>query len=93
MPFRFFPAWQTGPWRFEVPGAFRLGGLDIRRPASPAAAQAARQGSGRSGSARTALSPGTRSRGARARFEVPGAFRLGGLDIRRPAACRYLDGI
>ncbi|GJD52398.1 hypothetical protein OPKNFCMD_5163 [Methylobacterium crusticola] len=32
MPFRFFPAWQTGPWRFEVPGAFRLGGLDIRRP-------------------------------------------------------------
>ncbi len=34
MPFRFFPAWQTGPWRFEVPGAFRLGGLDIRRPAA-----------------------------------------------------------
>ncbi|MGY2049585.1 DUF2184 domain-containing protein [Methylobacterium sp. JK268] len=32
MPFRFFPAWQSGPWRFEVPGAFRLGGLDIRRP-------------------------------------------------------------
>ena len=32
MPFRFFPAWQTGPWRFDVPGAFRLGGVDIRRP-------------------------------------------------------------
>ncbi|ACA20240.1 conserved hypothetical protein [Methylobacterium sp. 4-46] len=32
MPFRFFPAWQSGPWRFDVPGAFRLGGLDIRRP-------------------------------------------------------------
>ncbi|BAQ44394.1 DUF2184 domain-containing protein [Methylobacterium aquaticum] len=32
MPFRFFPAWQTGPWRFDVPGAFRFGGTDIRRP-------------------------------------------------------------
>ncbi|ACL58460.1 DUF2184 domain-containing protein [Methylobacterium nodulans] len=32
MPFRFFPAWQTGPFRFDVPGAFRLGGVDIRRP-------------------------------------------------------------
>jgi hypothetical protein len=32
MPFRFFPAWQTGPWRFDVPGAFRIGGVDIRRP-------------------------------------------------------------
>jgi hypothetical protein len=32
MPFRFFPAWQTGPWRFDVPGAFRLGGVDVRRP-------------------------------------------------------------
>ncbi|ACL61049.1 DUF2184 domain-containing protein [Methylobacterium nodulans] len=34
MPFRFFPAWQTGPFRFDVPGAFRLGGVDIRRPAA-----------------------------------------------------------
>lgn len=32
MPFRFFPAFQTGPWRFDVPGAFRIGGVDIRRP-------------------------------------------------------------
>ncbi|ACL61745.1 DUF2184 domain-containing protein [Methylobacterium nodulans] len=32
MPFRFFPAWQTGPFKFDVPGAFRLGGVDIRRP-------------------------------------------------------------
>ncbi len=31
MPFRFFPAWQTGPLRFDVPGVFRLGGVDIRR--------------------------------------------------------------
>ncbi|MFE1598193.1 DUF2184 domain-containing protein [Methylobacterium sp. ID0610] len=34
MPFRFFPAWQTGPFRFDVPGAFRLGGVDIRRPSA-----------------------------------------------------------
>ena len=32
MPYRFLPAWQTGPIRFEVPGIFRLGGVDIRRP-------------------------------------------------------------
>ena len=24
---------------------------------------------------------------------VPGIFRLGGLEIRRPGACRYVDGI
>jgi hypothetical protein len=29
MPFRFFPVWQTGPFRYEVPGAFRLGGVDV----------------------------------------------------------------
>lgn len=34
MPFRFLPAWQTGPMRFDVPGIFRLGGVDIRRPKS-----------------------------------------------------------
>lgn len=34
MPFRFLPAWQTGPIRFDVPGIFRLGGVDIRRPKS-----------------------------------------------------------
>jgi hypothetical protein len=32
MPFRFMPAWQTGPIRFDVPGIFRVGGVDIRRP-------------------------------------------------------------
>ncbi len=31
MPFRFFPAWQTGPMRFDVPGVFRLGGVDIKQ--------------------------------------------------------------
>jgi hypothetical protein len=32
MPFRFLPAWQTGPIKFDVPGIFRVGGVDIRRP-------------------------------------------------------------
>lgn len=32
MPHQFLPAWQAGPLRWEVPGVFRLGGLDIRRP-------------------------------------------------------------
>lgn len=32
MPFRFLPAWQTGPLMFEVPGIFRVGGVDVRRP-------------------------------------------------------------
>lgn len=31
MPFRFLPAWQTGPMKFDVPGIFRAGGVDIRR--------------------------------------------------------------
>lgn len=31
MPFRFLPAWQTGPIKFDVPGIFRIGGTDIRR--------------------------------------------------------------
>ncbi|WP_406858500.1 major capsid family protein [Alsobacter sp. KACC 23698] len=34
MPFRFLPVWQVGPILFEVPGLFRLGGVDIRRPKS-----------------------------------------------------------
>lgn len=34
MPFRFLPVWQAGPMLFEVPGIFRLGGVDIRRPKS-----------------------------------------------------------
>lgn len=32
MPHRFLPVWQTGPMVFDVPGIFRLGGLEIRRP-------------------------------------------------------------
>jgi hypothetical protein len=34
MPFRFFPVWQTGPFVFDVPGAFRMGGLQWRLPAT-----------------------------------------------------------
>jgi hypothetical protein len=32
MPHRFLPVWQTGPLEFEIPGIFRLGGVEIRRP-------------------------------------------------------------
>lgn len=32
MPHRFLPVYQDGPLNFVVPGVFRLGGLDIRRP-------------------------------------------------------------
>lgn len=32
MPFRFLPPWQQGPLRFEVPGIFRISGVDVRRP-------------------------------------------------------------
>ncbi len=32
MPHRFFPVWQSGPLRWDIPGVFRLGGLDIRLP-------------------------------------------------------------
>ena len=32
MPHRFLPVWQDGPMQFEVPGIFRTGGLEIRRP-------------------------------------------------------------
>lgn len=32
MPHRFLPVWQSGPLRWDVPGVFRLGGLDIRLP-------------------------------------------------------------
>lgn len=32
MPHRFLPVYQAGPLRWEVPGIFRLGGLDIRQP-------------------------------------------------------------
>lgn len=32
MPHRFLPVWQTGPITFDVPGIFRLAGVEIRRP-------------------------------------------------------------
>jgi len=34
MPHRFLPVFQSGPIRFDVPGIFRFGGLEIRRPGS-----------------------------------------------------------
>lgn len=34
MPHRFLPVWQTGPITFDIPGIFRLGGVEIRRPAA-----------------------------------------------------------
>jgi hypothetical protein len=27
------------------------------------------------------------------KYEIPGIFRLGGVEVRRPAAMRYMDGI
>lgn len=32
MPFKFLPVWQSGPMRWEVPGIFRLGGVDVSIP-------------------------------------------------------------
>jgi hypothetical protein len=32
MRHRFLPVWQRGPLVFDVPGIFRLGGVEIRRP-------------------------------------------------------------
>lgn len=32
MTHRFLPVWQTGPIVFDVPGIFRLAGLEVRRP-------------------------------------------------------------
>lgn len=32
MPHRFLPVWQTGPMIFDVPGIFRIGPVEIRRP-------------------------------------------------------------
>lgn len=32
MPFRFLQTHQAGPLRYEVPGVYRIGGLDIRLP-------------------------------------------------------------
>lgn len=31
MPHRFLPVYQAGPLRWEVPGVFRMGGLNVRR--------------------------------------------------------------
>lgn len=32
MPHRFFPVYQDGPFNFEIPGAFRAGGIEVMRP-------------------------------------------------------------
>jgi hypothetical protein len=32
MTHRFLPVWQTGPLVYDVPGVFRIAGLEIRRP-------------------------------------------------------------
>lgn len=32
MPYQFRAPWRKGPLTYEVPGIFRLGGLDVRRP-------------------------------------------------------------
>jgi hypothetical protein len=32
MPHRFFSVWQTGPMTFDIPGVFRIGSTEIRRP-------------------------------------------------------------
>lgn len=32
MPYRFLPVFQTGPMRWDVPGIFRLGGVDVSLP-------------------------------------------------------------
>lgn len=32
MRHRFLPVWQTGPIIFDIPGIFRLGGAEVRRP-------------------------------------------------------------
>jgi len=34
MPHRFLPVWQRGPMIFDVPGIFRVGGVEIRLPAA-----------------------------------------------------------
>lgn len=32
MAHRFLPVWQTGPITFDIPGIFRTGGVEVRRP-------------------------------------------------------------
>ena len=36
MPHRFLPVWQTGPMVFDIPGIFRVGSVEIRRPSAVA---------------------------------------------------------
>ena len=32
MPHRFLPVWQTGPMTYDIPGIFRVGSVEVRRP-------------------------------------------------------------
>jgi hypothetical protein len=32
MRHRFMPVWQTGPIAFDIPGIFRTGGVEVRKP-------------------------------------------------------------
>ena len=32
MPHRFLPVWQSGPVTYDIPGIFRTGGTEVRRP-------------------------------------------------------------
>jgi len=34
MPHRFLPVWQSGPMTFDIPGIFRVGSVEVRRPAA-----------------------------------------------------------
>lgn len=34
VPLKFLPVWRTGPMAYEIPGYFKLGGVEIRRPGS-----------------------------------------------------------
>lgn len=34
MPHRFMPVWHNGPMNFLIPGIFRIGGMEFKRPAS-----------------------------------------------------------
>ena len=36
MPHRFLPVWQTGPMTFDIPGIFRVGSVEVRRPGAVA---------------------------------------------------------
>jgi hypothetical protein len=36
MPHRFLPVWQTGPMSYDIPGIFRVGSVEIRRPGAMA---------------------------------------------------------